>query len=475
MRRHILVTFVVLLTFSGLSQSFLQQQELIFRQAESQWLVTELEKINAEHFTCRPSHASWSLPQRDTLSFFQYEVVIPDTVRFGFQALLFPGNDCKRYLKLISLCDLYFPLFRKKAESLQLPVDYQLLPLIVSGLNPHFKASGDKSGIWAIDYLAARKYGLRIDQYVDERRGGDFTTDAVMRYLHDLHRQYDGDAMKVITAYRKGAPYVAQLISMSDSIGFYDALDTDSKSFIQFYAYLNQLIKSTRTENQLSHYFDIMGLYEGVFIENEISMAALSKMLEVPEASLRVMNPVYTGDRIDADYRRVPFMLENTLLSRYHQRKDSVMVYETMVLSTNQATTATVKYHVVKRGETLGGIAARYRVSVSELKRWNNLRSDVIRQGQRLVVSKSEISVKPTKADQKQTTPAKRIQEDTPSKQVKTSDKHASDKVTYVVKSGDSLWKIAQRYKGVTEQDIKKWNKVGDKIYPGQKLIIYTK
>jgi membrane-bound lytic murein transglycosylase D len=475
MYRHIIVAIFILHSICGVSQSFLQQQEWVFRQSESQWLVTELEKANKEHFACRPSHASWSLPNQDTLSFFQYKIEVPDSVRLGFQSLLFPGNECKRYLKLVSLCDLYFPLFRKKAESMQLSGDYQLLPLIMSGLNSNYKTSADRAGLWSIDYLAARKYGLRIDQYVDERRGGDFTTHAVVTYLSDLHKQYDGDAIKILTAYRKGAPYVALLMSMSDSLSFYDALDADSKSFIQFYAYVNQLIKSTRTENQLHHYFDIMGLYEGVFFEDELSMEALSKMLEVPEAALRVMNPVYTGERMEAGYRKVPFMIENTLMSRYHQRKDSIMVYETAVQAKAIETTVAPKYHVVKRGETLGGIAARYRVSVSDLKRWNKLRSDVIRQGQRLVVGQSAKTVaKPSSTEVKQ--PSTQKKEAAVKQNVdKANVTSKEDKITYTVKNGDSLWKIAKRYKGVTENDIKKWNNIGDNIRPGQKLIIYTK
>jgi membrane-bound lytic murein transglycosylase D len=474
MYRHIIVTVFILLSISGVSQSFLQQQEWVFRQSESQWLVTELEKANKEHFACRPSHASWSLPNQDTLSFFEYSIEVPDSVRLGFQALLFPGNECKRYLKLVSLCDLYFPLFRKKAESMQLSGDYLLLPLIMSGLNSGYKTSSDRSGLWAIDYLAARKYGLRIDQFVDERRGGDFTTHAVVHYLSDLNKQYDGDAMKVITAYRKGAPYVAQRMSMSDSLSFYDALDYDSKSFIQFYAYLNQVIKSTRTESQLHHYFDIMGLYEGVFFEDEVSIAALSKMLEVSEAALRVMNPVYTGERIEADYRKVPFMIENTLMSRYNQRKDSIMVYEAAIQTKAKKTASASKYHVVKRGETLGGIAARYRVSVSDLKKWNKLRSDVIRQGQRLIVGQDAKTTTKPSTEAKQPSPQKK-ETAVNSTEEKASAATKGEKITYVVKSGDSLWKIAKRYKGVTENDIMKWNNIGENIRPGQKLIIFTK
>lgn len=440
--------------------------------------------MNAEYFNCSPKNASWKLPQTDSLSFFNIKVALHDTDRTIFTALLFPNNDCKRYLKIVSLCDLYFPLIRKKAEAKGLQADYQYMPVLLSGLNTASRVNGSRSGLWSMEYLVARKYGLRIDESVDERNGGDFTIDAAVKYIAELHKLYNGDVVKIITAYRKGAPYVNRLEQERDEQSFYETLDADGKNFIKFYAYLKAVLISTRAENQLSNYFDILGQYEGVFVEEDLQISSMAHVLQVSEASLKLPNPVYTGNTVESAYRKVPFMLENTIVSKYRMLKDSIARYEPQPIVA--AVTTERKYHTVKKGESLGTIAKKHKSTVSQIKKWNSLRSDNIRAGQRLIVGQgSAVKPKPSvpisenkpnipKENSKQAEP-KRPKEEEKKKESTAAKEDKSGKITYTVRSGDSLWKIAQRYKGVTENDLKKWNNCGNKITPGQKLIIYTK
>lgn len=451
------------------AQSFLEQQEEIFSTSEAQWLCKELETLNPSYFNCATSEASWTLPTEDSLSFFQNKITLSDSERTAYSSLFFPKGNCVRYLKLISLCDLYFPLIKRKARDAGLPEEYALMPVLLSGMNTAAKQGSNRSGLWAMDYLAARKYGLRIDEYVDERRGGDFTISAVMEYLSDLNSLCEGDAIKVMTAYRKGMPYMKSREGSAEP--FYESIEEDDREFIKLFAYFRALLSSTRAENQLSNYFDVFGQYEGVFPPEDMRITAMVRILGVSESSLRAPNPVFVGELIEGSYRRIPFMLDNRIISKYDLLKDSIA----HVVAAPVIVTPVVqdKYHTVKNGETLGGIAAKYKMSVSQLKKINSLRSDVIRPGQRLIVGEEKTtSAKP----EKKTTPEpasttassteKKVQPSTPSDEGKT---------IYTVKSGDSLWKIAQRYKGVSESDIKKWNNCSDKITPGQKLVIYLK
>src|SRR5690606_10893984 len=99
--------------------------------------------------------------------------------------------------------------------------------LLLSGLNTSLRTGSSRSGLWSLEYLVARKYGLRIDESIDERNGGDFTTDAAAKYLSDLNALYDGDAFKIITAFRKGAPFVNRIEQERGGLSFYAALDED--------------------------------------------------------------------------------------------------------------------------------------------------------------------------------------------------------------------------------------------------------
>lgn len=455
------------------AQSFFHHQEAIFKASEEQWMVQELDAINHRYFMCHSTQATWVLPTEDELSFFENRITLSDSERTVISSLFFPSGRCNRYLALVSLCDLYFPLIGKKLDSKHLSLEYRYMPLLLSGLNQSIILPGDRCGLWAMDYLSARKYGLRIDSIVDERHGGDFTVEAAVNYLSELNKQFDGDAMKVVIAFRRGVPYVKEKEKVGSD--FYNSLDKESQDFIKVYAYLNKLILSTRTVNQLSHYFDIFGQYEGLVVDQNISLSALSAVLNVSEKKMRENNPVFVGTSIESNYRRIPFMLKDTLARKFEMVADSVYQWKE---EKPQASAVSKKYYTVKRGDSLGKIAQRHNTTVSQLKKWNRLQNDKVSIGQKLVVFHSSVlnSRASTLLDTKvvREVQSEKFQEnDIKSDTLQSENESQQNSLIYTVKIGDSLWKIAQQFHGVSEHDIKKWNNCSDTIYPGQQLKIH--
>jgi len=138
--------------------------------------------------------------------------------------------------------------------------------------------------------------------------------------------------------------------------------------------------------------------------------------------------------------------------------------------STSPATTARNQIvHTVRSGETLGGIALRYRVKVSDLQYWNNLKNTTIRIGQRLVVYSAQA-------------PAQQATTNTSASNATSSNTSAntsaipagSTKITHEVKSGETLGLISQKYR-VTVANLQSWNNLRNTtIRAGQKLTVYT-
>jgi membrane-bound lytic murein transglycosylase D len=157
--------------------------------------------------------------------------------------------------------------------------------------------------------------------------------------------------------------------------------------------------------------------------------------------------------------------------------------------------------HRVGKGETLGRIAGKYHVTIVQLKKWNKLRSDKIRKGQVLKIEKRKKVVRELEEieiqngheiqnhdendnvnqnqneNQNQNQNQEHTQSPLPTPQSPLPSPQSSLPTPkspryYTVKSGDSLWSIAKKYPGVTEQDLMKWNKCGANIRPGQKLVI---
>ncbi len=339
------------------------------------------------------------------------------------------------------------------------------LPLLLSGLNTNYVAKDGRSGMWALDYLTARKYHLRVDTLVDERLGADFTTDAALKYMVHLSISYDNDYALMIDAYRSGAPYVNTLLQQKG-----DSLADSSQSFFKFMAYTKSVIESCRIDNQLNNYFDIFGQHESIFFTDNIRIKGLAEVLGSSLSDLQMRNPVYTGKTIEASYRKIPFTLTKAEAAKYIVLKDSVAKWQPAEADAISNTVNEKEWycHKVKKGESLGSIADKHHTTVRKIKSWNHLMSDKLHIGQQLIIKNKEQIAPKTKAEhveenKLQSSSVNKTQADAPQKTVEN----------YKVKKGDSLWIIAKKYKGVTPEQIMKWNNCGEQLKPGQILKIH--
>ena len=121
--------------------------------------------------------------------------------------------------------------------------------------------------------------------------------------------------------------------------------------------------------------------------------------------------------------------------------------------------------HRVRRGEVLGTIARKYGVSVSSIKRWNGLRSNTIRIGQRLTIYPGRLPAQRTAA-------AKKTRDVKP--QVKAS--ATGEYITYTVRNGETFYSIARKYPGISAANIMSWNNITNakRLKPGMRLKIYN-
>lgn len=476
-RGIIIATFFVCITLLSVAQSssiFFNKTEKALAASEQQWICRELVQRN-------PSYFSKNLPKHVYFKPSEFERVLPgsavdSSTQQRFHQLLFPSTQqSQRFLLIKAASDVYFPLFDKFLMQYKLPRELKFISVMCSGINQTYTSDDGRAGLWGMDYFAARSYGLHVDEFVDERKGGDFTSQAAVRYLSDLYSQFNGQIAPVLVAWSQSMA-AARYAFPNDSLQ-HARLNENQKLLLGFYSYSVLQFQHQSTEHQLNAAFDVYGEYEQVWVEQNCSFKGLCEVLNLPPLQVRAWNPVYTGEKISGTYRRVPLMLDKVSASRWPQLKDSV--YHWMPPSSLISSAATISderskeviVHTVKRGETLGTIAARYHVSTANLKKWNRLRKDTIRAGQRLRIekkSKSSNAVKPAEQPKTEVAPAP------PGANVpspKPKEKPKEDYITYTVRSGDSLWKIARKYK-VSERQIKQWNKCGDQLQPGQKLKI---
>jgi membrane-bound lytic murein transglycosylase D len=279
------------------------------------------------------------------------------------------------------------------------------------------------------------------------------------------------DYWRALVAYSFGASEVAALDSSIRGLSFLDAIGLEASDYLRFQAYTIRLLQGVHVDNQLTNCFDILGHFQPVIFDKPMRVEAIAAVLNVDEKRLRNSNPVYTGNVLVPGYRKVPFVLEDTLVGRFQLMKDSIAHWRpAQIIKETEVWETSWIQHRVGKGESLGRIAAKYHVTVAQLKKWNKLRGDKIRNGQVLKIEKEATG--------------KTVENPVPGTQSPTANPNSSagqpsppasrpsPSKYYTVKRGDSLWSIAKKYPGVTEQDLMKWNKCGEDIRPGQRLVI---
>ena len=247
-----------------------------------------------------------------------------------------------------------------------------------------------------------KNYGLEINSVVDERRDPIRSTQAAVRFLRDLYNLY-GDWTLAIAAYNCGPGNVNKAIARSGQsdkqVSFWDLypyLPPETRGYVPAFIGATYAYAYHRQHNIDFRETPIPIAVDTIRVNRLLHFGQIASTIDLPIETLRQLNPQYKLDIIPATTKPYTLILPQRNIAQYiaHEQeifaKDSVYLKEYLnpvnlnkklregVLSTT---------YTVKKGDTLGAIARRYRVSVAQLMRWNNIRNaKALRIGQRLRV-----------------------------------------------------------------------------------------
>lgn len=413
---------------------------------------------------------------------------------------------------ILGLAKYYYPWMKAIFDKYDLPEELVYITIIESALNPTAVSKAGATGIWQFMYGTGKLYGLEVNSYVDDRRDPYKATEAAARHFRDLYNIF-GDWGLAISAYNCGAGNVRKAIQRSggktDFWGVYPYLPRETQNY--FPAFIGAMYMMT--------YHNLYGIQpakmsipsdvDTVMINKETHFQQIANVLGISYDEIKTLNPQYKKDIVPAFSEPMPVRLRSNDLLRYIAMSDSVSKYNydtyfNPTKNLNQvAAEGTLtddgmmivqktpnKYHVVKKGETLGRIASKYGVTVTSLKSLNRLHSTSLRVGQKLLVKKGTTVKVPnpnaktvkdttnaiaqnatdsvtTNTDTVANAPAKSPQEIKPVPQTQP------DYTSYTIRQGDTLSSIARRY-GTTANEIAQYNNLANKdaLRIGQKLKI---
>lgn len=369
---------------------------------------------------------------------------------------------------ILGLCQYYMPIFEDIFNRYDIPQELKAMAVIESAMNPLAVSRAGAKGMWQFMYSTAKMYGLHIDSFVDERLDPVKSAEAAAQYLLDSYEIF-GDWNLAIASYNCGAGNVNKAIRRSGGKrAFWDIwpyLPRETRGYVP--AFVGALYTMTyyKEHGIRPEAVEIPAHIDTLKINKQLHLRQVADLTAAPLEELKNLNPQYRHEIIPGESReyilRIPYEYTNAFIeyedSVYRHKAEDYFNPVTIKKIKDGADGERIVYRV-KNGDYLGRIASRHRCTVAQIKRWNNLSSNNIRVGQRLVIYRGGTSSGSASASS------------APAKAQSSSAAPASGGSTYTVKSGDTLSGIANR-NGVTVAQLKQWNGLsGNNIKVGQKL-----
>lgn len=346
---------------------------------------------------------------------------LPDSVyKKRLQALPFvievPYNEVvrryiQRYIKhsprqlatLQRKAEYYFPIFEDIIARYDLPFELCYLPVIESALNPHAHSHMGAAGLWQFMPTTGKRYGLEVNSLVDERMDPIRSTEAACRFLTDLYKIF-GDWNLVIAAYNCGPGNVNKAIHRAggkrDFWSIYPFLPRETRGYLPIFIAASYAMNYAEVHGICPAEPLLTMLSDTILTTERQHLKQIADNLDIPLAELRRLNPQYPRDILPGG-KAYALCLPIEKTGGYIDHEEEILAYQAKELIHNRRAEIEllhktsvnggysvngVTYYKIKEGDTLGGIAKKFRVSVKQLKAWNGLTSDIIRAGKTLKI-----------------------------------------------------------------------------------------
>lgn len=413
--------------------------------------------------------------------------------------------------KVLGMSELYFPMIEECLAKYEIPLEMKYLSIVESALNPTAISKAGAGGLWQFMVSTGKMYGLEVSSYQDERFDAYKSTDAACRYLKFLYKTF-GDWQLALAAYNSGPGNVNKAIRRSggkkDFWSIKPFLPKETQGYVPAFIAVNYVMNHTAEYNiypkkPLTTFFEV----DTVGITNRVDFASLSKIIDMPIEDISFLNGTYKLKEIPANGDKHYLVLPVEKLGQFMANEQQVYAEseirrnEPVLMASAKDNPESMegkvaktvwetgwKTHKVKRGESLGGIADKYNVSLAELRKWNRIKNSKIVPGQSLkiqtkvkkVVYEEVEKTEAVATNKTESTNSESAEEENYQSEGKVAEAKSSvpEKATpqykyYTVQKGDTLFKIASA-KGVSIDQIKNLNRglKENKLAVGQKIKI---
>ena len=411
--------------------------------------------------------------------------------------------------KMLERKNFYFPIFEKYLAKYNMPDELKYLSMLESGLNPKAISHAKAVGLWQFMKPTGKDFGLRVDEYVDDRMDIEKSTEAACKYFRQLYNIF-GDWELVLASYNTGPGNLRRAIRRAGNITNYwqlhPYLHKDTRAYVPQFTAIMYMMNHADEYGIFPEEIMEPVAVEKVIIDGYLDLEIFSNMSGISIDDIQKHNPSILKGVLPAHSRgfelKIPaesyayFEANRQMILDSAQRQNGVSVMlasnkdviengvviigggsarassdnETIVEENDKPEKVEdeikkirkvkKKTYTVKKGDVLNRIAEKYDVDMYDLKVWNHLKSSKIMVGQKLIILDDVEEVVEVERTIKEERKSKKTIE-------KTKPKY------HIVQRGDTLWSISQRYGGISVEKIKKMNGLrSNSVKKGQKLKI---
>jgi membrane-bound lytic murein transglycosylase D len=397
---------------------------------------------------------------------------------------------------------VFFPLYEKYLKKYNLPDELKYLSLIESGLNPKVISRAGAGGLWQFMPKTARvDFGLKMDEYVDERFDPEKATEAACKYMRQLYNIF-GDWQLVLAAYNTGPGNVRRAIRKSNGgqtfWAIYNYLPRETRAYVPQYIGILYMMNHADSHDIYAENIEQAIPHDTILVNSYIDLDKLASLSNMSLEDIQKLNPHILTHILPSQTRNFPlrlpkndmtFFKENrlaildsatkkpaTLIDKLQQNTEILLASRnedtTLKATLTSAVTAETKeqkevieddmedvvinkkpkkkIYIVRKKDNLSDIAERFDVDVYDIKVWNHINRSTIQPGQKLVIFKETAissTVKYARSNQKD-----------------KENVHKGKVRFHNVQDGDTLWNISQRYGGISIDKLKKLNGIKSNV-----------
>ena len=324
------------------------------------------------------------------------EMPFNDIVKKHIEA--YTGRLRNKVSFMLAAANFYMPLFEEALDAYDLPLELKYLPIIESALNPKALSRQRASGLWQFMLRTGNIYGLDNNSLVDERRDPVKSTWAAVRYLKDLYNIYN-DWNLVLAAYNCGPGNVNKAIRRAggetDYWAIYPFLPKETRGYVPGFIAANYVMTYYCEHGICPMDSQLPAISDTIHVSKDLHLQQVASVCNIDIEQLRSLNPQFKKDIIPGNSKAYALQLPNNTANIFIEREDSIYAFEANKYLNKRKTVAVsesispknakgAKYHKIRKGDTLGGIARTYGVSVRQIRELNGIKGNNITAGKNL-------------------------------------------------------------------------------------------